>query len=724
MPKTKGLLDRRIRLIVLAVIFVLAVYLIGRNIGVSGNILLVLLGFGAVIIVHEFGHFIVAKLSGIKVEVFSIFMPPTLLGVKRTEEGWRLRILPGLVAQEGERLGKSLLSFTVGKKAKAGETEYRIGLIPLGGFVKMLGQDDIGPVKESDDPRSYANKPILVRMAVIAAGVTFNALSAIIILMMVFLIGINLSPAVVGGVAPGSPAERAGLRAGDEIVEIGGRSRNLDFSDIILAAALSERDEAVLMKVKHADGTTGDYAFAAEQMEGDKLKMFGISQPLTLVVAKVTDPNELRRQTGLLPGDRIKAVNGKDVEHYWDFEQTVLNSVLPAVAVLAERKQGADGVKLVESKIGLELFQVVHFPAETKEDISQICSMVPRLKIAEVSSKRLSITGKIVSVFGRLLAGIGLAKEAADTGLKLESGDIIVRIGDVENPTYLEMREVTTQHESEKMPLEVLRKDEKGVEQLLTVEVVPERAADSNRVVIGIAVALDAEHPVVARTIATEGGPEPLAIPRGAWIEAVDGVEVSSWYDVVRQIRCNAGRRIGIGWRVDDEVAGNAVLDVNNPEDFIRVMSVPREVIPFRPLERSYKAGGPVEALGMGYKKTVWFVKTTYITVLRLVRGLISPQLLTGPVGIIKMSYTIVAEQPPVYHIYFLGLISSAIAVFNFLPLLPLDGGLILLLLIEKIKGKSLGERTQGIIAYVGWVFIGVLLIYVTRNDIVTYFLK
>lgn len=724
MPKTKGLLDRRIRLVVLAVIFVLAVYLIGRNIGVSGNILLVLLGFGAVIIVHEFGHFIVAKLSGIKVEVFSIFMPPTLLGVKRTEEGYRFRILPGLLPKEGDESAEGLLSFTVGKKAKAGETEYRIGLIPLGGFVKMLGQDDIGPVKESDDPRSYANKPILVRMAVIAAGVTFNALSAIIILMMVFLIGINLSPAVVGGVAPGSPAERAGLRAGDEIVEIGGRSRNLDFSDIILAAALSDANEAVLMKVKHADGTTGDYAFAAEQMEGDKLKMFGISQPLTLVVAKVTDPNELRRQTGLLPGDRIKAVNGKDVEHYWDFEQTVLNSVLPAVAVLAERKQGTDGVKLVESKIGLELFQAVHFPAETEEDISQICSMVPRLKIAEVSSKRLSITGKIVSVFGRLLAGIGLAKEAADTGPKLESGDIIVRVGDVENPTYLEMREVTTQHESENMPLEVLRKDEKGVEQLLTVDVVPERAADSNRVVIGIAVALDAEHPVVAKTIAAEGGLEPLAIPRGAWIEAVDGVEVSSWYDVVRQIRSNAGQRISIDWRVDDEVAGNAVLDVNNPEDFIMVISVPREVIPFRMLERSYKASGPVDALRMGYKKTVWFVKTTYITVLRLVRGLISPQLLTGPVGIIKLSYDIVAEQPPVYHIYFLGLISSAIAVFNFLPLLPLDGGLILLLLFEKIKGKSLSERTQGIIAYVGWVFIGVLLIYVTRNDIMTYFLK
>ncbi len=103
-------------------------------------------------------------------------MPPILFGIKKADRGWRIRILPELLrdarlgegdvevaegteapsrSREGEDSEDGLLSFTVGKKILPGETEYRIGLIPLGGFVKMLGQEDVGPVKTNDDPRSY-----------------------------------------------------------------------------------------------------------------------------------------------------------------------------------------------------------------------------------------------------------------------------------------------------------------------------------------------------------------------------------------------------------------------------------------------------------------------------------------------------------------------------------------------------------------------------------------
>ena len=142
-------------------------------------LLLVLLGFGAVILVHEFGHFIAAKLAGIKVEAFSLFMPPILLGLRRTEDGFRLRILPEVLPKEGDESGDGALSFTFGRKGRASETEYRVGLIPFGGFVKMLGQEDTGPVKTSDDPRSFANKPTGTRAGVLAAGVVFNVISAV-----------------------------------------------------------------------------------------------------------------------------------------------------------------------------------------------------------------------------------------------------------------------------------------------------------------------------------------------------------------------------------------------------------------------------------------------------------------------------------------------------------------------------------------------------------------
>ncbi|MHC4792435.1 MAG: site-2 protease family protein, partial [Planctomycetota bacterium] len=282
------------------VFFGLVIYLLIRNLTVFGNLLLAMFSIGVIVLVHEFGHFVVAKVSDIKVEAFWIFMPPMLLGVRRTADGIRFRILPKFFPRDNDESGDGYFSFTVGKKGEESETEYRIGLIPFGGFVKMLGQEDIGSVKSSDDPRSYSNKPVGVRMGVISAGVIFNALSALIVFMIVFLIGIRLIPAVVGGVVPGSAAARAGLRAGDEIIAIDGKGDNLDFSSIAIAAALSDRDEEVVLKVKHLDGSVEDFGLVAEQKEGEQMKRFGVSVPMSLTIAKVRDADALVERTGLL----------------------------------------------------------------------------------------------------------------------------------------------------------------------------------------------------------------------------------------------------------------------------------------------------------------------------------------------------------------------------------------------------------------------------------------
>ena len=139
-------------------------------------------------------------------------------------------------------------------------------------------------------------------------------------------------------------------------------------------------------------------------------------------------------------------------------------------------------------------------------------------------------------------------------------------------------------------------------------------------------------------------------------------------------------------------------------------------------MERLYQASGPINAIAMGYRKTIMFIAQTYVTLRRLIGGLISPKHLMGPVGIIAFSYRIVVEQPLVNYAYFLGLISACIAVINFLPLPPFDGGLIVLMLIEKVKGSAISERTQGIVAYAAWALVGTLFLYVTFNDIVRSF--
>jgi regulator of sigma E protease len=700
------------RLFWFAVAAVAVLVLIVRNFEATKNILLVLLGFGAVVLVHEFGHFVVAKLCGIKVEAFSIFMPPILLGLKKVDRGWRIRILPGLFRKESnegkedEAEDEGVFSFTFGKKMLSGETEYRIGLIPFGGFVKMLGQDDVGPVKESQDPRSFANRPALVRAAVLAAGVTFNVISAAIVYVIVFLVGIGLSAPIVGGVVPGSSADKAGIRPGDEVIEIAGENGRLDFSDVFAAAVLSGKNEEVPMTIRRMDGAIEEVKLTAEQQAGSRFREFGIKRPLDLTIAQVVpeDAHFLKETTGLAPGDRMKSVGGVDVNSYWQFEKVVEKTFEPNVMLLAERRGPSGQTQLVEGHIDLAFPAPGQTGKESEANLNNISGMVPRMRITWVSG----------TFKERLLKLLRLK----DRKTRLKAGDIIVAVGDVQNPTYSEMRELTNEYEDKSLSITVLRGELNGAQQQLEIPVVPKRDEDVNRVMIGIAVELDVEQAIVAKTIVTPQQPEALTIPRGATITAVDGVEVSSFFDVARQLKKNVGQRVTIDWRIDEQKAGNTTIEVGENEHVATIRAVPKQIVPFRPLERLYKATGPIDAMLMGYKRTKIFIIQAYVTLQRLIGGLVSPKELMGPVGILTMSYKIVADQPLIYYVYFLGLISASLAVLNFLPMPPLDGGLVALLLIEKIKGSALSMRTQEIIAYVGWGLVLALLLYVTANDI------
>jgi len=274
------------------------------------------------------------------------------------------------------------------------------------------------------------------------------------------------------------------------------------------------------------------------------------------------------------------------------------------------------------------------------------------------------------------------------------------------------------------LPITVLRSEPNGIEMKITVTVTPKKPKGSNRVLIGFAPFFDATHPVVADTIAVENGPQKLEIPRGATITSVDGTPVSNFYDIIREIKRYPGERITIEWRIDEVTAGNVAINIDNDLKFICVEPLYPKIgiIPFQRLERLYDADGPIEAIVMGFRRTTTLITQTYITLRRLIGGLVSPKNLMGPVGIMSISYQIVAVQPPVYYVYFLGLISAVIAVFNFLPVPPLDGGLIVLLIIEKIKGSPISERVQTILAYTSWTLILLLLAYVTFNDILRFF--
>lgn len=144
------------------------------------------------ILIHEFGHFITAKLSGIKVEEFALGFPPRVYSIKR------------------------------------GETNYSINLIPIGGYVKMLGEDG-----ESQDPRAFSSQSVLKRLGVVVAGVVMNIILAIVLITIGFSIGMSplqSSPKDLGGseknliliteIIKDSPAQNAGLKAGDKVISV------------------------------------------------------------------------------------------------------------------------------------------------------------------------------------------------------------------------------------------------------------------------------------------------------------------------------------------------------------------------------------------------------------------------------------------------------------------------------------------------------------------------
>ncbi len=142
---------------------------------------------GVLIFVHELGHFLTAKLLGVKVEIFSLGFPPKLVS------------------------------------KQVGETDYRISVVPLGGYVKLLGENPNDEVPPELMHRSFLHRPLWQRAAVVLAGPAFNFLFAFLALFAVFATtGLPYVPTDVGRIIQNSPAERAGLKTGDLIVAVDG----------------------------------------------------------------------------------------------------------------------------------------------------------------------------------------------------------------------------------------------------------------------------------------------------------------------------------------------------------------------------------------------------------------------------------------------------------------------------------------------------------------------
>lgn len=256
-----------------------------------------LIVIGILVFVHELGHFIMAKRAGVRVEKFSLGMGPKLVGYKK------------------------------------GGTEYIISALPIGGYVKMAGEN---PDEEpTGAPDEFQAKTVWQRAKIAASGPLTNILLAFIVMPLVFMIGTYAEgPAKVGYVEKGSPAEKAGFRAGDVIEEINGRKISSWTKALSLIAVNPDTDVTVdLDREGEKKALILRPAIATEL----KIGMSGLVPDMPAEVGRFR-PGLPAEKAGLKIHDRIIAVDGKTVYHWNQFSTLVKESKGKTLRLTIERE--------------------------------------------------------------------------------------------------------------------------------------------------------------------------------------------------------------------------------------------------------------------------------------------------------------------------------------------------------------------------------------------------
>lgn len=247
---------------------------------------------GILIFVHELGHFLVARWCGVRVEVFSL------------------------------GFGKKILKF------KRGDTTYALSIIPLGGYVKMYGEQPGDSIPESEKKNSFTHKNVWQRVAVVLAGPLMNFFFAIFIFFAVAMLGEDAKTPVLGDVAPRSAAYQAGFRSGDRLISVNNKNVTTweDFQkilslkedrelhlDVVLQHEGSQKNENVSVNAKSEPNPNvlSSYAYVAT--------VDGLTAMSAGTVVGLQNNSPLYAM-GLRTGDTINAINGQKITYWRELE--------------------------------------------------------------------------------------------------------------------------------------------------------------------------------------------------------------------------------------------------------------------------------------------------------------------------------------------------------------------------------------------------------------------
>ncbi|MGV6814446.1 MAG: site-2 protease family protein [Phycisphaerales bacterium] len=711
--------------------------------GTFANFLTIVVGFGLIVFIHELGHFVAAKWAGIRVLAFSIGFGNVLfsyrkgIGFRRgsSEPEYRKRIYGESTDSDGIN--------TDSEAAAISPTEYRLSMLPLGGYVKMLGQEDLNPEATSNAPDSYQNRPVGKRMVVICAGVVMNLITAAVLFVLVFMIGLRSMPAKVGYVAQDSPAQLArsldstipdGLQRGDHIVSINSKPV-FSFEDILPEVAMTHKGSPVPIEVERP-GIDGVLVFEALPTKSAQSGLLDIGiMPAISTTLKPSPPENQSVWTmlarsyqldGLSPGDQVISVNHQPIDSPFDLIE------------MADQSNG--------QPLNLEIAR-----ADEKTTITHIINPIPEMQVDLVQiDDAIRPTSHLLGLTGVLMVNPYADPEDIKQGLK--PGDIFARVDSTAYPSMSRGIAIIHEHAGESLDLTVLRKDDQGIQHPidLTVEVslkgsvgfYPANSADFTNLVAHLEqfVTLDSGS---NRETPVDMPADDLIEFAGSRITRVGSMPIESLRDVQIAI-FNASESL----EPNDSGAFSIPVTLELPLPIQPDGSVPTAMVQLvlgaDQLEQVHslgwtvpgslgvvdmfayeqiidKADSPLAAISRGMNKSRRVMIQTYLTFLRLFEGSVQVKHLKGPVGIAHLG-TQIASQGFVWVLFFMALISVNLAVINFLPLPIVDGGQFLMLVYEWIRGKPVPIVFQNITTLAGLALIGTLFLYVTFNDIKSIF--
>lgn len=525
------------------------------------------------VVVHELGHFLFAKLFNVRADAFSVGFGPVLL------------------------------------KKKIGETEFRVSAIPLGGYVKLLGEDPTSELSADEKLRALHHQAPWKRFFIFVGGPLFNFIWAALVFMLMMAIGEPQISTVIGRVLNDTPAAKAGFVPGDKILTVDGRSVT-KFDDLLIQLSDKPASQVVFgieragapITLKATTGSDEGFSIYGEKKQVGTLE--GLIPMARMTKVGIINPESVGGKAGIKLGDEIVSIGGKKVETYEQVEKAY-----------AELSSSAS----FDAKAGIAL--ELKSGTETK-------------KLNLTSNSKL--TGSLEADFGIYSSELFIDQAVKDTPADkagIQHGDYLSHVDGKPIHSFFELRE----------------RIQKAGETNGKVTITSVRAGKSSDLLI-------------LPQVSTERDP------------------------LLKKLK----------------------------QFTIGVMPIPSMLEPAMVIEQTWN---PFKLVYKGTARMIDLSERNLISIGKMVQGQVSMKSLGGPILIGKLAGDSLSRGLLDF-LKMMGVLSIGLGVLNILPIPVLDGGHIVLLGIESLRGKALSLKQIEVAQQVGMVLILLIMVVVMKNDI------